>query len=990
MPKKAYADSINGNLHESVSAWFLGPQGENADMLKGLFEEVIKMQTNSRLAYHPEDGQFITPGIKASSNFQAEQADLINQFTLLSELLFAKSIPFFSQRYAGHMSFEMGLPGILGWVATLFNNPNNVAFEASPITTLLEIEVGHEMCEMLGYKDMDANGEPMYWGHIACDGTNLFGFQARNFKYYSLSLRDAMKPGKELNLIADSFKIPMPALAGQMKLLNDLTLWELLNLPPKTILDIPLRLESEYGITPTYLDSVLGKYIVQTRGKQAVELEWGMETPPRYYISGTKHYSWPKGAAIAGLGSEQMMDVPIDIDAHIDTKILRERLQECLDQQFPVFAVVAIIGSTEEGCVDPLDEILDMRDEFEAKGLCFLVHADAAWGGYFASMIRDKPVVRMPKGPKAEPRRDFVPTATLRPHTVKQFRALARTDSITIDPHKAGYLPYPAGGLCYRDGRMRYLVTWSAPYLQQSDSGESIGVYGVEGSKPGAPAVATYLHHHVVGLHKEGHGALLGEVSWSCRRISAHWAAMALDSDPFLIVPLNPLRSERENGDVAAEKEFIRTRILGKPNEEIVNDPEAMAELATLGSDLNINAFVCNFRINGQPNTDVEECNYLNNAVFKRLSITTPNKDPKEIPMFLSATTFKIADYGVCVQHFKERLQLETESNQDLFCLRNVVMSPFQTAGDFVQQLANIFKGILQEEMVHVVARNTITPQAHSFVLQGYDVNASSSHAFLVFMPYFHNANGRFQAILSVDITDESGSRAHKRATSSDILVLTTDKTNMRDICQQGASFNASVNMRDASGNETLIKRVRVSVTQVIKNSPLDSRWRDNDYPSSFVPFYLYASGGRFFIDHTLVQAPNAQMCTEVTLNPPPNIQEQRAFLLSVSRPEVAMQPADAASTRWFVPGASFNVAIYDDTKGATAHGPGLVSDITQGSPIGNSTMTISAGAFIDFDKINTQDFTNLADHRLKSVTSREAHPDTKDEWRKLVRALHQ
>jgi glutamate/tyrosine decarboxylase-like PLP-dependent enzyme len=121
-----------------------------------------------------------------------------------------------------------------------------------------------------------------------------------------------------------------------------------------------------------------------------------------------------------------------------------------------------------------------MRDEFEAKGLCFLVHADAAWGGYFASMIRERtgPIGR---GPKEEPSRDFVPTETLRPSTVRQFEALARTDSITIDPHKAGYIPYPAGGLCYRDGRMRYLVTWSAPYLQQSDTGESIGVYGVEG-----------------------------------------------------------------------------------------------------------------------------------------------------------------------------------------------------------------------------------------------------------------------------------------------------------------------------------------------------------------------------------------------------------------------------------------------------------------------------------------------------------------------------
>ena len=234
-----------------------------------------------------------------------------------------------------------------------------------------------------------------------------------------------------------------------------------------------------------------------------------------------------------------MEDVPIDKSARIDTKILRERLEDCLQNHKPVFAVVAIIGSTEEGCVDPLDEILKLREEYKEKGLCFLVHADAAWGGYFASMIRENPKKKStPVSSHPELSREYVPTATLREETVRQFRALARTDSITIDPHKAGYIPYPAGGLCYRDGRMRYLVTWSAPYIKQSDDGESIGIFGVEGrsvttkistlslhtdlfySKPGAPAVAAYLHHQVIGLHEEGHGALLGEVTWSCSRVS--------------------------------------------------------------------------------------------------------------------------------------------------------------------------------------------------------------------------------------------------------------------------------------------------------------------------------------------------------------------------------------------------------------------------------------------------------------------------------------
>lgn len=43
-----------------------------------------------------------------------------------------------------------------------------VAFEASPVTTLLELEVGNQLCSMLGYPTNE-NIKP--WGHIACDGT---------------------------------------------------------------------------------------------------------------------------------------------------------------------------------------------------------------------------------------------------------------------------------------------------------------------------------------------------------------------------------------------------------------------------------------------------------------------------------------------------------------------------------------------------------------------------------------------------------------------------------------------------------------------------------------------------------------------------------------------------------------------------------------------------------------------------------------------------
>ena len=164
----------------------------------------------------------------------------------------------------------------------------------------------------------------------------------------------------------------------------------------------------------------------------------------------------------------------------MDMSALRTLLENCLAEERAVLEVVAVMGTTEEGAVDRLEEVVEIRKEMQSRGLSFVLHADAAWGGYFTSMLPREPDGTIPGAPRLPS--DFVPQVGLRAETADQLRALKYTDSITIDPHKAGYVPYPAGGLCYRDGRMRYLVTWTAPYVNQGVSeGESIGVYGVEG-----------------------------------------------------------------------------------------------------------------------------------------------------------------------------------------------------------------------------------------------------------------------------------------------------------------------------------------------------------------------------------------------------------------------------------------------------------------------------------------------------------------------------
>ncbi len=40
--------------------------------------------------------------------------------------------------------------------------------------------------------------------------------------------------------------------------------------------------------------------------------------------------------------------------------------------------------------MDDLEEILELREELEEQGLTFYIHVDAAWGGYFASVLCSK------------------------------------------------------------------------------------------------------------------------------------------------------------------------------------------------------------------------------------------------------------------------------------------------------------------------------------------------------------------------------------------------------------------------------------------------------------------------------------------------------------------------------------------------------------------------------------------------------------------------
>ncbi|MEM9923123.1 MAG: hypothetical protein AAF915_05120 [Cyanobacteria bacterium P01_D01_bin.50] len=176
-----------------LEAWFLGSKAENAEQFERLIVEAVRDQAFWRRNFHPDDSSRITEQIKQQPEYLHAIGSLKENFQFLLAFL-KKSVPFFSMRYQGHMNWDTTMPAILGYFAAMLYNPNNVAFEGSTATTLLEMWVGDDLCRMLGYTIPDEseieNGAIRAWGHITCGGTiaNIEAiWSARNLKFYPIA-----------------------------------------------------------------------------------------------------------------------------------------------------------------------------------------------------------------------------------------------------------------------------------------------------------------------------------------------------------------------------------------------------------------------------------------------------------------------------------------------------------------------------------------------------------------------------------------------------------------------------------------------------------------------------------------------------------------------------------------------------------------------------------------------------------------------------------
>ena len=724
---------------KALGGWFLGPRAENGSVFLTIFKEVFDQHVRLRKNYFPADPEYLTKEIMLSEPYMSEIADLRGCLMEMQQDM-AGNTPFFSPRYQAHMLWDTTMPSLLGYMTAMFFNQNNVDSAASPVTTLYELRVGDQLCDMLGYNINPRVDLPLAWGHITSGGSvaNIEAlWAARNLKFIPIAVKAALlnddsKMGPLTFLSEEQVKIGLetPLLVYNSErdcrcptALLECTTWQLLNVDVDEICDLKQtvfeRMRTVGQVNEIKLNHLINIESVMNKGMFGFLREHNFEHSPVYTCPANNHYSWPKAGTLLGFGFDGNIPISLDADFRQDMEHLKEVLERFLHEERTVVAVVAVIGSTEESAVDPIKAMYELREEFKEKGLNFALLADGAWGGYFKTMLIGSPGEDVVDSDFKQSD-GYVPYCKLSPYVEEQYRNIQLADTITIDPHKSGFCPYPGGALCYRNNRMRYTVAYYHPAVYNGEDDPNLSLFGVEGSKPGAAPAGILMSHKVIGLSNCGYGRILGQCTSISKLFYAMWLTVAKDDDPFVCVPL---QNVPEGYDIQSAKKLIMEKIAYKPLSEIFLCEEAKNFLTMCGPDTMINTFVVNFK----GNSDIEKCNKLQIALSDAMNIFVGN-DSSRVPVMLMQSSLAAKSHGKGLLVFKEKLGL-AQNDKDLNVMVNTCMNPWQS-NESAFEIGDLFRTIV----LNAIGRIEDDIVTHKFVLCDIPDGPSESNA--VFIEY--------------------------------------------------------------------------------------------------------------------------------------------------------------------------------------------------------------------------------------------------------------
>lgn len=179
---------------------------------------------------------------------------------------------------------------------------------------------------------------------------------------------------------------------------------------------------------------------------------------------------------------------------------------------------------------------------------------------------------------------------------------------------------------------------------------------------------------------------------------------------PFNVLPIEKDKARKTIGEIEGEMERLADSILRRSFADVIKDKNALDDIESIGSDLMINTFSCNFKLeNGELNKDVTEANFLNQRIYDRLSIRRITDDINQVPVLLVGTVWEQKLYKNCLTQFKSRLGLDSADPTDLHAYSSVAMSPF-VMDNLIQVVGDAFLKVAEEEAQVCSTFTTTTP----------------------------------------------------------------------------------------------------------------------------------------------------------------------------------------------------------------------------------------------------------------------------------------
>jgi glutamate/tyrosine decarboxylase-like PLP-dependent enzyme len=223
--------------------------------------------------------------------------------------------------------------------------------------------------------------------------------------------------------------------------------------------------------------------------------------PDRVIVSAANaHYTHGRVSAVLGAAHET---VPQDALGRMDLDALAARLAAG-----GVGTVVCTPGTTGLGAVDDVAAIADLCERFGAR-----LHVDAAYGGFFR-LLADGATPGV---------------------SASAFGAIARADSVVVDPHKHGLQPYGCGCVLFADPGVGRLYAHDSPYTYFTSDELHLGEISLECSRAGAAAAALWTTLRALPLTRDGLGRHL-----AAARSAALDVAARVQADPRVELVVEP------------------------------------------------------------------------------------------------------------------------------------------------------------------------------------------------------------------------------------------------------------------------------------------------------------------------------------------------------------------------------------------------------------------------------------------------------------------